>query len=216
MISYTAYKSTGYINTMRTLTARQLEVLEFIRENIRTNGMPPTVAELTEAMGLSSTNATRGHLQALERKGAIELIANSSRGIRLLQMDMFEKGLPLIGRVAAGQPVLAEENIEDYCQVDPSLFSPNADYLLRVQGESMRDIGILDTDLLAVHRCPSAENGQIVVARLEDEVTVKRLRRKGNVVYLEAENPDFQAIKVNLKEQQLDIEGIAVGVIRNL
>lgn len=177
--------------------------------------MPPTVAEITEAMNLSSTNGVRGHLQALARKGAIELIPNSSRGIRLLQIDMFERGLPLIGRVAAGQPMLAEENIEDYKQVDPALFKPTADYLLRVQGESMRDAGILDGDLLAVHRRPTAENGQIIVARLENEVTVKRLNRQDHMVYLEAENPDFQTIEVNLKEQTLDIEGIAVGVIRH-
>jgi len=199
---------------MLTLTARQLEILDFIRESILNNNMPPTVAEIAEAMGLSSTNGVRGHLQALERKGAIELIPNASRGIRLLQIDMFEQGLPLIGRVAAGQPVLAEENIEDYRQVDPALFTPNADYLLRVQGDSMRNAGILDADLLAVHRQPAAENGQIIVARLENEVTVKRLNRQGHRVYLEAENPDFQTITVNLKEEPLDIEGIAVGVIR--
>ncbi|MBT7951022.1 MAG: repressor LexA [Gammaproteobacteria bacterium] len=199
---------------MLTLTARQLEILDFIRESIKNNDMPPTVAEIAEGMNLSSTNGVRGHLQALERKGAIELIPNASRGIRLVQIDMFEQGLPLVGRVAAGQPMLAEENIEDYRQVDPGIFTPNADYLLRVQGESMRDVGILDGDLLAVHRRPAAENGQIIVARLENEVTVKRLNRQGHIVYLEAENPDFQAIEVNLKEQALDIEGIAVGVIR--
>ena len=199
---------------MLTLTARQLEILDFIRESIKNNDMPPTVAEIAEGMNLSSTNGVRGHLQALERKGAIELIPNASRGIRLVQIDMFEQGLPLVGRVAAGQPVLAEENIEDYRQVDPAIFTPNADYLLRVQGESMRDVGILDGDLLAVHRRPAAENGQIIVARLENEVTVKRLNRQGHIVYLEAENPDFQTIEVNLEEQALDIEGIAVGVIR--
>ncbi len=199
---------------MLTLTARQLEILDFIRESIKNNDMPPTVAEIAEGMNLSSTNGVRGHLQALERKGAIELIPNASRGIRLVQIDMFEQGLPLVGRVAAGEPVLAEENIEDYRQVDPGVFTPAADYLLRVQGESMRDVGILDGDLLAVHRRAAAENGQIIVARLENEVTVKRLNRQGHIVYLEAENPDFQAIEVNLKEQSLDIEGIAVGVIR--
>jgi len=200
---------------MITLTARQLEILDFIKENIRDNSMPPTVAEIAEAMHLSSTNGVRGHLQALARKGAIELIPNASRGIRLLQIDMFEQGLPLVGRVAAGQPLLAEENIEGYKKIDPALFQPIADYLLRVQGESMRDVGILDGDLLAVHRRPTAENGQIVVARLENEVTVKRLNRQDHIVYLEAENPDFQAIEVNLKEESLDIEGIAVGVIRH-
>ena len=132
---------------MLTLTARQLEILDFIRESIKENNMPPTVAEIADAMHLNSTNGVRGHLQALARKGAIELIPNASRGIRLLQIDMFEQGLPLVGRVAAGQPLLAEENIEDYKQVDPGLFNPGADYLLRVQGESMRDIGILDGDL---------------------------------------------------------------------
>lgn len=177
--------------------------------------MPPTVAEIADAMNLSSTNGVRGHLQALARKGAIELIPNASRGIRLLQIDMFEQGLPLVGRVAAGQAILAEENIEAYKQVDPALFKPTADYLLRVQGESMRDVGILDGDLLAVHRCSTAENGQIIVARLENEVTVKRLNRQEHMVYLEAENPDFQTIEVNLKEESLDIEGIAVGVIRH-
>jgi len=200
---------------MLTLTARQLEILDFIRESIKGDNMPPTVAEIANAMNLSSTNGVRGHLQALARKGAIELIPNASRGIRLLQIDMFEQGLPLVGRVAAGQPILAEENIEAYKQVDPALFKPTADYLLRVQGESMRDVGILDGDLLAVHRCSTAENGQIIVARLENEVTVKRLNRQEHMVYLEAENPDFQAIEVNLKEESLDIEGIAVGVIRH-
>ena len=200
---------------MLTLTARQLEVLDFIRESIKGNNMPPTVAEIADAMNLSSTNGVRGHLQALARKGAIELIPNASRGIRLLQIDMFEQGLPLVGRVAAGQAILAEENIEAYKQVDPALFKPTADYLLRVQGESMRDVGILDGDLLAVHRCSTAENGQIIVARLENEVTVKRLNRQEHMVYLEAENPDFQTIEVNLKEESLDIEGIAVGVIRH-
>lgn len=200
---------------MLTLTARQLEILDFIRESIKGDNMPPTVAEIANAMNLSSTNGVRGHLQALARKGAIELIPNASRGIRLLQIDMFEQGLPLVGRVAAGQPILAEENIEAYKQVDPALFKPTADYLLRVQGESMRGVGILDGDLLAVHRCSTAENGQIIVARLENEVTVKRLNRQEHMVYLEAENPDFQAIEVNLKEESLDIEGIAVGVIRH-
>ena len=201
---------------MKTLTSRQLQVLEFIQDSIRVANMPPTIAEITVAMGFGSTNAARGHLQALERKGAIELIPNSSRGIRLAQAGAFESGLPLVGRVAAGRPLLAEENIEDYRPVDPSFFSPRADYLLRVRGESMRDAGILDGDLLAVHRSPTADNGQIVVARLQDEVTVKRLRRTGQVVYLEAENPDFPAIEVDLKQETLALEGIAVGVVRNL
>lgn len=201
---------------MKTLTSRQLQVLEFIQDHIRRASLPPTIAEITRAMGLGSTNAARGHLQALARKGAIELIPHSSRGIRLVKTGVFDPGLPLVGRVAAGQPLLAEENIEAYRPVDPAFFSPRADYLLRVRGESMQEAGILDGDLVAVHRSPTADNGQIVVARLRDEVTVKRLRWVGQVVYLEAENPDFPAIEVDLKRDTLDLEGIVVGVIRNL
>ena len=201
---------------MKTLTSRQLQVLEFIQDRIRSASLPPTIAEIAAAMGFGSTNAVRGHLQALQRKGAIELIPNLSRGIRLVKSGGFEPGLPLVGRVAAGHPLLAEENIEDYRPVDPAFFSPRADYLLRVQGESMQEAGILGGDLVAVHRSPTADNGQIVVARLQDEVTVKRLRRMGQVVYLEAENPEFPAIEVDLKQDTLDLEGIVVGVIRNL
>lgn len=203
---------------MEKLTERQKEILEFIRETVAASGMPPTVAEITAAMGVSSTNGIRGHLQALERKGAIELIPNASRGIRLLDLESEEEpmGLPIIGQVAAGSPILAQEHIEDYCHVDADTFKPNADYLLRVKGESMRDVGIYDGDLLAVHRASRANNGQIVVARIEDEVTVKRLKIKGHMAYLQPENPDFDVIKVNMKKQPLDIEGIAVGVLRQL
>jgi repressor LexA len=202
---------------MKNLTARQAQVLEYIKEMIETNGMPPTVAEIGAGLGMSSTNGVRGHLQALARKGAIELLPGASRGIRLVaQDDDIEPGLPIVGRVAAGQPVLAQENIEDHCAVEAGVFTPPADYLLRVQGMSMRDVGILDGDLLAVHRASVAENGQIVVARIDDEVTVKRLRQKGRMVYLHAENPDFKTIKVDLRQEPLAIEGIAVGVLRNL
>jgi repressor LexA len=202
---------------MEKLTERQKEILDFIRETVAASGMPPTVAEITAAMGVSSTNGIRGHLQALERKGAIELIPNASRGIRLLDMESEEPmGLPIVGQVAAGSPILAQEHIEDYCHVDADTFKPNADYLLRVKGESMRDVGIYDGDLLAVHRASRANNGQIVVARIEDEVTVKRLKVKGHMAYLQPENPDFDVIKVNMKKQPLDIEGIAVGVLRHL
>lgn len=202
---------------MEKLTERQKEILDFIRETVAASGMPPTVAEITAAMGVSSTNGIRGHLQALERKGAIELIPNASRGIRLLDMESEEPmGLPIVGQVAAGSPILAQEHIEDYCHVDADTFKPNADYLLRVKGESMRDVGIFDGDLLAVHRASRANNGQIVVARIEDEVTVKRLKIKGHMAYLQPENPDFDVIKVNMKKQPLDIEGIAVGVLRHL
>ena len=202
---------------MEKLTERQKEILDFIRETVAASGMPPTVAEITAAMGVSSTNGIRGHLQALERKGAIELIPNASRGIRLLDLESEEPmGLPIVGQVAAGSPILAQEHIEDYCHVDADTFKPNADYLLRVKGESMRDVGIYDGDLLAVHRSSRANNGQIVVARIEDEVTVKRLKVKGHMAYLQPENPDFDVIKVNMKKQPLDIEGIAVGVLRQL
>ena len=206
---------------MKNLTSRQIEVFEFIEKTIEEQGMPPTVAEITAGLGLSSTNGVRGHLQALARKGAIELIPNASRGIRLLQRrfdseegDNEEEGLPIIGRVAAGNPILAAENIDDYCAVDAAVFKPRADYLLRVHGMSMCNAGILDGDLLAVHRASTAENGQIVVARIDEEVTVKRLRKKGHMAYLEAENPDFATIEVNLRKQPLAIEGIAVGVLR--
>lgn len=204
---------------MENLTGRQSEVLEFIREKLAERGMPPTVAEIAEAMGVSSTNGIRGHLQALERKGAIELVPNASRGIRLLGPQEYEEqrlGLPVVGQVAAGSPILAQEHIEDYCRVDNSTFHPSADYLLRVKGESMREVGIFDGDLLAVHRTSTASNGQIVVARIGDEVTVKRLRIKGHMAYLHPENPDFHVIEVDMKKQALDIEGIAVGVLRHL
>ena len=204
---------------MQKLTERQRQILDFIKEELAASGMPPTVAEITAAMGVSSTNGIRGHLQALARKGAIELIPNASRGIRLLDYEgeeVQESGLPIVGQVAAGSPILAQEHIEDYCQMNAGTFKPNADYLLRVKGESMRDVGIYDGDLLAVHRASTANNGEIVVARIEDEVTVKRLKVKGHMAYLQPENPDFDVIKVNMKKQSLDIEGIAVGVLRRL
>lgn len=204
---------------MNELTTRQRQVLEFIREELTASGMPPTVAEIAAAMGVSSTNGIRGHLQALERKGAIELVPNASRGIRLLdqtESELQRNGLPIVGQVAAGSPILAQQHIEDYCRVDDDTFHPAADYLLRVKGESMREVGIYDGDLLAVHRASTANNGQIVVVRIEDEVTVKRLHVKGHIAYLNPENADFNVIKINMKEQALDIEGIAVGVLRHL
>lgn len=164
-------------------------------------------------MGFRSPNAAEEHLKALQRKGVIEIVSGASRGIRLLMED--ETGLPLIGRVAAGEPLLAQEHIEGHYQVDPSLFKPNADFLLRVNGMSMRDIGILDGDLLAVHKTQDVRNGQVVVARIEDEVTVKRLKKQGNIVQLLPENSDFEPIVVDLREQNFTIEGLAVGVIRN-
>lgn len=193
------------------LTRRQAEILELIRESVAAQGYPPTRAEIAEAFGFRSPNAAEEHLKALARKGVIELLPGASRGIRLLEAG----GLPVVGRVAAGNPVLAEEHIEDYYDMDASLFHPRADYLLRVEGASMRDAGILDGDLLAVHHTPEAQNGQIVVARLEDEVTVKRFRRRGNQVQLLPENPDFSPIDVDLQKQSLAIEGLGVGIIRS-
>jgi repressor LexA len=193
------------------LTPRQAEILQFIRDTLGESGMPPTREEIMRAFGFRSPNAAQTHLQALARKGVIELRSGASRGIRLRDGG----GLPLVGRVAAGQPILAEQHIEDHYSIDPRLFTPAPDYLLRVRGTSMKDAGILDGDLLAVHRTPEAHNGQIVVARLEDDVTVKRFRRRGNRVTLLPENPEFEPITVDLRHESLVIEGIGVGVIRN-
>lgn len=204
---------------MRPLTARQQQIYDLIKENIQTTGMPPTRAEIAQMLGFRSANAAEEHLKALAKKGAIEMIAGSSRGIRLLLENSAEQnefeGLPLIGSVAAGSPILAQEHIESHYQVDPSLFKPNADFLLRVQGMSMKDIGILDGDLLAVHKTQEVKNGQVVVARIDDEVTVKRLSRKGKHVQLLAENEEFAPIEVDLEQQNFAIEGLAVGIIRN-
>ena len=200
---------------MRPLTPRQQQIFDLIRENISATGMPPTRAEIAEFFGFKSANAAEEHLKALAKKGYIEMLPGTSRGIRLAEEFVEEEGLPLIGRVAAGEPILAQEHVEDRYQIDGSLFHPNADYLLRVNGESMKDIGILDGDLLAVHQTSDVQNGQVIVARVEDDVTVKRFKREGNVVYLHAENEAFDPIKVDLQHQHFNIEGIAVGVIRN-
>ena len=193
------------------LTARQEQVLAVIREYIDASGMPPTRADIAKELGFRSANAAEEHLKALARKGAIEIVPGASRGIRLPE----HLGLPIIGRVAAGAPLLATEHIEDHCAIDPSLFHPQADYLLRVQGDSMINVGIHDGDLLAVHASPVANNGDIVVARIDDEVTVKRLRRKSRQhVDLEAENDAYDPIKVDLAAQEFAIEGLSVGVIR--
>lgn len=206
---------------MEELTARQSEILKLVRELTEVSGYPPTRAEIAEKMGFRSVNAAEQHLRALEKKGAIEISAGSSRGLRVRDTRAAGRGhgrlleLPVIGRVAAGSPILAEEHVQERYQIDPNLFTPRADYLLRVRGLSMRDAGILEGDLLAVHRTQEARTGQIVVARLADEVTVKRWRRRGHVVQLEAENPDFKPIEVDLRSEPLVIEGVAVGVIRN-
>ncbi|HUI99455.1 MAG TPA: transcriptional repressor LexA [Usitatibacter sp.] len=194
------------------LTARQAEILEAIRGHIDAHGRPPSRTELARALGLASTNAVFKHLATLERKGAIELDAGLARGIRVKE----EGGLALVGRVAAGSPILAIENLLGRYPVDPDLFRPRADYLLQVKGLSMRDEGILDGDWLVVHRTREAKSGQIVVARLGDDVTVKRLRLRGRKAELVPANPDFQTLHLDLERQPLEIEGVAVGVIRNL
>ena len=198
----------------RPLTPRQSEILQLIRDRVAETGLPPTRAEICLAFGFASPNAAEDHLRALARKGAIELTDGIARGIRLAAQPE-PPGLPLVGRVAAGHPILAQEHIQNRYQVDPALFKPHADYLLKVQGMSMRDAGILDGDLLAVHSTREARSGQIVVARLHDEVTVKRLRRQGSVVELLPEHPDFEPIVVDPREDYFEIEGLAVGLIRS-
>ncbi|WNL40847.1 transcriptional repressor LexA [Halomonas sp. PAMB 3264] len=214
----------------RPLTVRQQHVFDFIVKTMNEYGYPPTRAEIAKALGFRSPNAAEEHLRALERKGAIRIIRHTSRGIRLPNQEGVEapesaaeasdsvesatQGLPIIGEVAAGSPILAAEHIDRYCPLPAEYFTPKADYLLRVRGLSMKDIGILEGDLLAVHRTERVRDGQIVVARLEDEVTVKRFRRDGHQVTLHAENSDFAPIEIDLRTQQLDIEGVGVGVIR--
>ncbi|MBM68445.1 MAG: LexA repressor [Haliea sp.] len=197
---------------MDKLTQRQQQVLDIIRQHIDQTGYPPTRADIAKELGFKSANAAEEHLKALARKGAIEIIAGASRGIRLPE----NPGLPIIGRVAAGNPVLAQEHVEDYCAIPANFFRPAADYLLRVTGDSMQDVGILDGDLLAVHRSSEARNGAIVVARIEDEVTVKRFQRGGSrhLVELHAENPAYAPIKVDLRTQAFAIEGLSVGILR--
>lgn len=218
------YENTG-VNTldyvMIRLTARQQQILDLIRDTIERTGIPPTRVEIARALGFKSPNAAEDHLKALARKGAIELSAGTSRGIRMIAPANAESTssalagllLPLIGRVAAGHPILAAEHVTRQVGVDPSLFSERPDYLLTVRGLSMRDAGILEGDLLAVRKTHEARNGQIVVARLGDEVTVKRLNRQGSRVELLPENPDFQPIVVKADES-FALEGVAVGLIR--
>ena len=205
----------------RPLTSRQQNVYDFIVKTMQELGYPPSRAEIARALGFRSPNAAEEHLRALERKGVIRVIRGTSRGIRLPAqendtgaLEPSSEGLPVIGEVAAGSPILAAEHIDRYCPLPPDYFTPRADYLLKVRGLSMKDIGILEGDLLAVHRTERVRDGQIVVARLEDEVTVKRFHRQGHRVVLEAENPEFAPIEVDLRHQELEIEGIGVGVIR--
>ncbi len=215
------------VSSPAALTQRQQEVLEIIQRTVRTSGFPPTRAEIAAELGFRSVNAAEDHLQALARKGVIDLMPGASRGIRLrsipeqlgLPSERFAQlplglELPLIGRVAAGSPILAAEHVENQYTVDPALFSARPDYLLKVRGMSMRDAGILEGDLLAVQRRSEARNGQIIVARLGDDVTVKRYRKRGNLVELQAENPDFKTIEVSSRDEHFAIEGLAVGLLR--
>lgn len=197
---------------MEQLTRRQQQVLDIIRAHIGDTGYPPTRADIARELGFKSANAAEEHLKALARKGAIEIIPGASRGIRLPE----RAGIPIVGRVAAGSPILAQEHIEDYCELPQEFFRPRADYFLTVQGDSMIDVGIFDGDLLAVHSTPVANNGEIVVARVDDEVTVKRLHRTSSKHLLELlpENRDYEPIRVDLREQQFAIEGLSVGVLR--
>lgn len=197
---------------METLTARQAQVLDLIKRHIGDTGYPPTRADIAHELGFRSPNAAEEHLKALARKGAIEMVPGTSRGIRLPE----PAGLPIVGRVAAGHPILAQEHIEDRVDLPASFFRPRADFLLRVHGDSMQGVGILDGDLLAVHKTQEAANGQIVVARIDDEVTVKRLQRtrQRSRLLLLAENPDYEPIEVDLTQQPFQIEGLSVGVIR--
>ena len=195
---------------MKELTPRQAEILQLIRDTIEETGFPPTRMEIARMLGFASPNAAEEHLSALERKGVLEILDGTARGLRLTEA----LGLPLVGRVAAGSPMLAEEHIVGRYSVDPNLFRPRADYLLKVRGMSMRDAGILDGDLLAVRRAAEARNGQIVVARVGDEVTVKRLRRRGHTIELLPENPDYRPIVVDDRSDEFALEGIGVGLLR--
>ena len=194
------------------LTQRQTEVLDFVKSHIEDTGYPPTRADIAQKLGFKSANAAEEHLKALARKGAIEIIPGTSRGIKLPE----SLGIPIVGRVAAGHPILAAEHIEDHCEIPPSFFKPAADYMLVVKGDSMINVGIMDGDLLAVHQQPTAENQQIVVARVDGEVTVKRLKRtrSKHEIQLLPENQQYSPIVVDLRAQDFAIEGLAVGVVR--
>ena len=194
------------------LTARQQQVLDFIRSALEETGFPPTRAEIAAELGFKSPNAAEEHLKALARKGAIEIMPGASRGLRIIEEQ--QPGLPIVGCVAAGEPILAQEHIEEYCEIPPSFFRPQADYLLEVHGDSMKDIGIQDGDYIAVHKAETARNGEVIVARVDNEVTVKRYEKKRSQILLYPENENYQPIEVDLREQEFAIEGLYVGVIR--
>lgn len=194
------------------LTARQQQILDLVKDHMQETGYPPTRAEIANQLGFRSPNAAEEHLKALARKGAIDIIPGASRGIRLPEEP--ESGLPVVGRVAAGEPILAQEQIEEFLSLPATLFSPKADFLLQVQGLSMKNMGILEDDLIAVHKTDQVRNGDVIVARVGDDVTVKRYERDGQTVTLYPENEDFEPITVDLTEQEFAIEGLYVGVIR--
>lgn len=194
------------------LTKRQSEILDFLKNRIEDTGYPPTRVEIASEFGFKSPNAAEEHLKALAKKGAIEMVPGASRGIRLPCTE--PEGLPVVGQVAAGNPILAEQNIEEYCPLPPQFFHPAADYLLRVKGLSMKDIGILDGDLIAVHKTKQARNGQIIVARIGEEVTVKRFQKERQKITLFPENEAFSPIHVSANSEPFQIEGISVGIIR--
>jgi repressor LexA len=200
---------------MSDLTPRQSQVLHLIRQKLTETGMPPTRAEIAQQLGFRSPNSAEEHLRVLQRKGCIELLPGASRGIRLRDVIREQLGLPLVGRVAGGRPILAEENIVEHLRIDPDIFRPRPHNLLKVVGMSMQNAGILDGDLVAVHRTPEVRHRQIVVARIEDEVTVKRYSQKGNIVWLLPENEEFEPIRVDPREQPFLIEGVVVGVVRS-
>jgi repressor LexA len=200
---------------MRPLTPRQTQILEMVQDFIAKTGMPPTRAEIARELGFKSANAAEEHLRALQKKGVLELVPGASRGIQLKDSLREQIGLPLVGRVAAGSPILAEEHIETHYRIDPQLFNPKPHYLLRVYGMSMKNAGILDGDLVAVHRTPEVRSRQIIVARIDDEVTVKRYRQNGSLVELLPENDEFETIHIDLTKQTMVIEGVVVGVIRD-
>jgi len=200
---------------MQQLTPRQQQILEMIQDFIAEHGLPPTRAEIARELGFKSVNAAEDHLKALQRKGVLDLMPGASRGIQLKDSLRDQLGLPLVGRVAAGSPILAQEHIEAHYRLDPALLTPKPHYLLRVHGMSMKNAGILDGDLVAVHRTPEVRSRQIVVARVDDEVTVKRYRQDGKLVWLLPENEEFEPIQVDLGTQAMVIEGVVVGVIRD-
>ena len=201
---------------MNELTPGQRKVINMVKDFIEEYGMPPTRMEIANELSFKSPNAAEEHLKALQKKGVIELIKGSSRGIRLKDSLREQIGLPLVGKVAAGHPILAHENIDDYLDIDPDIFNPSPHYLLRVEGMSMKNAGILDNDIVAVHRTSEIRSRQIVVARINDEVTVKRYTQNNSIVTLFPENNEFNPITVDLSEDEMVIEGVVVGVIRSM